>query len=82
LPSAPDAHVCTRQALQLQLFKTRSRGWGLRTLTPVRKRQYVCEYIGEIISEEIAERRGEGYDKNGASYLWTPDEGGECPALL
>lgn len=42
---------------RFQLFRTRTRGWGVRTLLPIPKGTYVCEYIGEIITDSEAERR-------------------------
>eukprot|EP00466_Bigelowiella_natans_P012360 jgi/Bigna1/69038/fgenesh1_pg.7_\ len=59
------------KTVELQVFRTEKKGWGLRTLTPIPKYSYVCEYIGEIIAEEIAQQRGEFYDVKGCSYLWT-----------
>jgi len=59
------------ETVELQVFRTEKKGWGLRTLKPIPKYSYVCEYIGEIIAEEIAQQRGEFYDVKGCSYLWT-----------
>ncbi|CAG9760569.1 unnamed protein product [Ceutorhynchus assimilis] len=38
-------------------FKTRGLGWGLKTLEPIKKGQFVIEYVGEIISTEEYQRR-------------------------
>jgi [histone H3]-lysine36 N-dimethyltransferase SETMAR len=41
----------------LQVFDTRQRGFGVRTLQPISKNHFVCEYAGELISFESAMRR-------------------------
>lgn len=40
-----------------QLFKTANRGWSVRTLNDIPKGSFVCEYVGEIITDEEAEQR-------------------------
>ncbi|KAL0276237.1 UNVERIFIED_CONTAM: hypothetical protein PYX00_003845 [Menopon gallinae] len=52
---------------RFQLFKTESRGWGIKTLNPISKGTYVCEYIGEIISDCEADHREDD------SYLFDLD---------
>ncbi|XP_038666672.1 histone-lysine N-methyltransferase SETMAR isoform X3 [Scyliorhinus canicula] len=42
---------------KLQVFKTSKKGWGLRTLEPIRRGRFVCEYGGEVISLPEASRR-------------------------
>ncbi|PRP86355.1 histone-lysine N-methyltransferase SUV39H2-like [Planoprotostelium fungivorum] len=74
---------CANRVLQLggrhplQLFKTVDKGWGVRCLKPIRKGTFVCEYAGEVIGEEEAERRGKYYDKKKCSYLFDLDFDGE-----
>ena len=38
-------------------------GWGLFTKNSLKKGDFVIEYVGELISQEEAERRGVIYDK-------------------
>ncbi|XP_072537024.1 histone-lysine N-methyltransferase SUV39H1-A [Salminus brasiliensis] len=58
----------------LCIFKTANgRGWGVRTLERIYKNTFVMEYLGEIITSEEAERRGEKYDKQGVTYLFDLD---------
>lgn len=38
-------------------FKTQGRGWGLKTLAPIQKGQFIIEYVGEIIDEHEYKRR-------------------------
>jgi SET domain/CXC domain len=45
-------------------------GWGIYTRYPLKKGDYVHEYVGEVISQEEAERRGRIYDKVNRSYLF------------
>lgn len=45
-------------------------GYGLFTLCPLKKGDFVDEYAGEIISQEEAERRGVVYDRQNMSYLF------------
>lgn len=43
--------------LRLEVYDTRNRGWGVRTLEPIPRGTFVCEYAGEVISLEEARRR-------------------------
>lgn len=36
--------------LQLEVFKTNDRGWGLRSWDPIRAGTFICEYTGEVIN--------------------------------
>ncbi|KAM1050224.1 hypothetical protein TB2_031525 [Malus domestica] len=47
---------------QLQIFKTESRGWGLRSLNYIPSGSFICEYMGELLEEDKAEERI-GYDE-------------------
>jgi euchromatic histone-lysine N-methyltransferase len=42
------------------VFKTKGRGWGLRTLDPIRAGTFICEYAGEVIDRDTAYQNGEG----------------------
>lgn len=52
---------------RLQLFKTLGRGWGVRTLRDIPQGSFICEYIGELISDSEADRREDD------SYLFDLD---------
>lgn len=43
--------------MNLEIFPTPNKGWGLKTLQDITKGQFVCEYAGEIISFHEAKRR-------------------------
>ncbi|CAI9301420.1 unnamed protein product [Lactuca saligna] len=45
--------------LRLEVFKTRDRGWGLRSWDPIRSGAFICEYAGVVIEEN-----GIDYDDN------------------
>lgn len=56
---------------QLEIFKTNTRGWGVRSLSSIPSGSYICEYIGELLEEKEAELRA-GNDE----YLF--DIGNNC----
>ncbi|XP_075526726.1 histone-lysine N-methyltransferase G9a [Dermacentor variabilis] len=41
----------------LQLFRTQGKGWGVRTLQDIPQGAFVCEYIGEMLSDSEADKR-------------------------
>ncbi|XP_049593125.1 histone-lysine N-methyltransferase EHMT1 isoform X2 [Syngnathus scovelli] len=53
---------------RLELFRTTKKGWGVRALQDIPQGTFVCEYVGEIISEAEAEMR-----QNDA-YLFSLDD--------
>ncbi|PIN11846.1 histone H3 (Lys9) methyltransferase SUV39H1/Clr4, required for transcriptional silencing [Handroanthus impetiginosus] len=42
---------------QLEIFKTKSRGWGLRSQSCISSGSFICEYVGELLREKEAEQR-------------------------
>lgn len=68
-----NAITCVNRVMQrgltqrFQLFRTEKKGWGICTLRAIPKGAYVCEYIGEIISDSEAEQREDD------SYLFDLD---------
>ena len=60
--------------IPLCIFRTSNgRGWGVKTLEPIKANTFITEYVGEVITNEEAERRGRQYDKKGATYLFDLD---------
>uniref|UniRef100_A0A1D1YPQ5 Histone-lysine N-methyltransferase, H3 lysine-9 specific SUVH6 n=1 Tax=Anthurium amnicola TaxID=1678845 RepID=A0A1D1YPQ5_9ARAE len=43
--------------IRLEIFKTQSMGWGVRSLTSIPSGTFICEYIGELIPDKEAEQR-------------------------
>ncbi|RCH77505.1 hypothetical protein CU098_004270, partial [Rhizopus stolonifer] len=74
-----DASKCNNRVVQkgrqipLQVFKTPNKGWGVRSMSHIRKGSFVEEYIGEVITVEEGDTRGLIYDKLGCSYLFDMD---------
>lgn len=71
---------CSNRVVQLGrkvplcIFRTSNeRGWGVRAMRKIHPGEFVCEYVGEVISFEEAERRGRGYDAEGRTYLFDLD---------
>ncbi|KAM3869070.1 histone-lysine N-methyltransferase, H3 lysine-36 specific [Diretmus argenteus] len=46
-----------RQYSQVEIFRTLSRGWGLRCVHDIKKGEFVSEYVGEVIDEEECRSR-------------------------
>ncbi|KAJ3704811.1 hypothetical protein LUZ61_008516 [Rhynchospora tenuis] len=43
--------------IPLEIFKTETRGWGVRSQSSIPSGSFVCEYVGELLKDEEAERR-------------------------
>jgi SET domain-containing protein len=75
IPGA-DLKLCNNINIQRRIHKQLSigisgiHGWGCFMMEGVEKGDYITEYIGEVISQEEAERRGTIYDKINCSYLF------------
>ena len=46
---------------RLQVFKTISRGWGLRTMTDLPGGAFVCTYVGNLYEAEEANTQGQNF---------------------
>lgn len=57
-------------------------GWGLFTKDPLKKGDFIQEYLGELISHEEGERRGNLYDHSNSTYLFTQSTTYEVDAKL
>uniref|UniRef100_A0A8C4TJ17 Euchromatic histone-lysine N-methyltransferase 1b n=1 Tax=Erpetoichthys calabaricus TaxID=27687 RepID=A0A8C4TJ17_ERPCA len=53
--------------VRLQLFRSKKMGWAVRTLQDIAQGTFVCEYVGEIISDSEADVREDD------SYLFDLD---------
>lgn len=43
--------------IPLEIFKTESRGWGVRSLRSISSGSFICEYVGELLEDTEAEKR-------------------------
>ena len=48
-------------SVRLQVFRTWGMGWGVRALADIPKGSFVCEYVGELISDSEADTREDSY---------------------
>ncbi|UJR10001.1 hypothetical protein I4U23_014224 [Adineta vaga] len=60
-------HCSNRLAQQglfvhLQLFKDKSKGWGLRTLHDLPRGTFICQYIGELLTSDQGHERAQTMD--------------------
>lgn len=67
--------------IKLAIFRTHDgRGWGVKSLEKIKKGTFIMEYVGEVITSEEAEKRGQIYDSEGRTYLFDLDyNDGDCP---
>ncbi|CAA7033173.1 unnamed protein product [Microthlaspi erraticum] len=67
--------TCQNRVLQngirvkLEVFRTESKGWGLRACEHILRGTFVCEFIGEVIDQEEGTKRRNQYGKEGCSYI-------------
>lgn len=60
--------------MQFCIFRTANgRGWGVKTMKAIKKGSFVTQYVGEVITNEEAEKRGKEYDAAGRTYLFDLD---------
>ncbi|GLJ21419.1 hypothetical protein SUGI_0394410 [Cryptomeria japonica] len=59
--------------LALEVFKTKDRGWGVRTLEQIPRGKFVMEYVGEVLTQVEASKRGQLYAEYNSSYLCNLD---------
>lgn len=69
--------------VNLCIFRTpNERGWGVKTKKIIKKGTFITQYVGEVITNEEAEKRGKAYDAAGRTYLFDLDyneAGDKCP---
>ncbi|XP_030068161.1 LOW QUALITY PROTEIN: histone-lysine N-methyltransferase, H3 lysine-36 specific [Microcaecilia unicolor] len=65
-----------RQYPEVEIFRTLSRGWGLRCKTDIKKGEFVNEYVGELIDEEECRARIRHAQENDITnfYMLTLDK--------
>lgn len=55
--------------LRLQVFRTASKGWGVRALEPIPSGSFVCEYAGEVLGFAEARRRIQAQTPQDSNYI-------------
>ncbi|XP_071724323.1 histone-lysine N-methyltransferase, H3 lysine-9 specific SUVH1-like [Rutidosis leptorrhynchoides] len=53
--------------VRLEVFRTRNKGWGLRSWDFIRAGSYICEYAGEVVHESLAD---ELWGENEEDYIF------------
>lgn len=70
----PNRTIQAGRKVPLCIYRTNTGcGWGVKALRKIYKGEFVCEYVGEIITHDEAERRGKIYDARGRTYLFDLD---------
>jgi len=71
---------CTNRVVQkgrkhkLAIFRTDNGcGWGVKAMENIKAGSFVVEYVGEVITSDVAEERGKKYDAEGRTYLFDLD---------
>ncbi|SMR48068.1 unnamed protein product [Zymoseptoria tritici ST99CH_1A5] len=54
----------------VDVIKTEKKGYGLRTQTDLRPNDFIFEYIGEVIGENVFRRRMQQYDEDGIKHFY------------
>eukprot|EP00262_Sarcandra_glabra_P007783 TRINITY_DN20749_c0_g1_i1.p1 TRINITY_DN20749_c0_g1~~TRINITY_DN20749_c0_g1_i1.p1 ORF type:complete len:710 (+),score=96.37 TRINITY_DN20749_c0_g1_i1:418-2547(+) len=58
--------------IRFEVFKTRDKGWGLRSWDPIRAGTFICEYTGEVIDRIKSE-----YEDEEDEYVFEAAQAGE-----
>ncbi|XP_009140488.1 histone-lysine N-methyltransferase SUVR5 [Brassica rapa] len=73
------SRTCHNRVLQngirtkLEVFRTESKGWGIRACEHILRGTFVCEYIGEVLDQQEANKRRTQYGEDGCSYIHDVD---------
>eukprot|EP01083_Nonionella_stella_P200701 734761_1 len=54
---------------RLYLFRTKHKGWSVRTADFISKGEFVIEFVGEVLSPEEASKRRKIYESTGLNYM-------------
>lgn len=67
--------------VRLEVFKTKDKGWGLRSWDPIRAGAFVCEYSGEAIGRDNGDDYIFDATRNYESLKFIPGYANETPKL-
>ncbi|XP_048334681.2 histone-lysine N-methyltransferase SUVR5 isoform X3 [Ziziphus jujuba] len=59
--------------VKLEIYRTEKKGWAVRAGEAILRGTFVCEYIGEVLDEQEANKRRKRYGTEGCSYLYEID---------
>ncbi|XP_057491802.1 histone-lysine N-methyltransferase SUVR5-like [Actinidia eriantha] len=59
--------------VKLEVFKAEKKGWAVRAREAILRGTFVCEYIGEVIDEQEANKRHTRYGGEGWRYFYDID---------
>ncbi|XP_043689601.1 histone-lysine N-methyltransferase, H3 lysine-9 specific SUVH1-like isoform X2 [Telopea speciosissima] len=54
--------------VRLEVFRTKDRGWGLRSWDPIRAGGFICEYAGEVIEKIKIEEENDELEDNDYTF--------------
>lgn len=73
-PDCRNRIIQNKKSHKLCIFRTSNgRGWGVKTHQRIPQRQFICLYIGELITSEEADKRGKVYDLENRTYIFDLD---------
>ncbi|KAN0063766.1 hypothetical protein ACQY0O_003816 [Thecaphora frezii] len=59
--------------VEIELFKHKDYGWGVRALKPIKRHTFIGAYTGELVNDEESDRRATIYESIGSTYHFTLD---------
>ncbi|KAI7744881.1 hypothetical protein M8C21_027216, partial [Ambrosia artemisiifolia] len=59
--------------VKLEVFKTEGKGWAVRAGEPIERGTFVCEYIGEVIDKNEANKRRARLGREACSFIYEID---------
>ena len=69
-----NAAMSQKQGKHIVLGRSTIHGWGCFATSFIKKDDFICEYIGEKITQAESNRRGRIYDKIDSSFLFDLNE--------
>ncbi|GFY83313.1 histone-lysine N-methyltransferase, H3 lysine-9 specific SUVH3-like protein [Actinidia rufa] len=61
-PQSPLSCTCRGLKVRLEVFRTKDKGWGLRSWDPIRAGAFICEYAGEVVDKSTIQFGSENED--------------------